>query len=164
MISRLIKNETDHDEALERIEQLMDAEPDTAEMDELELLTALVEMYEEKHFPVNMPDPVDAIKFRMEQLGLSQKDMIPFMGNKSKVSEVLNRKRPLTLAMMRSLNKNLGISAQILLNQPGADFPAQIQDMDWSKFPLRNTSEHLRLQNSSCRALHRKDKSSDRLL
>ncbi|MFO7753601.1 MAG: transcriptional regulator [Desulfobacteraceae bacterium] len=136
MINRLIKNGKDHNEALERIEQLMDAEPGSAEMDELELLTALVEMYEEEHFPINMPDPVDAIKFRMEQLGLSQKDMIPFMGNKSKVSEVLNRKRPLTLAMMRSLNKNLGVSAEVLLNQPGADFPAQIQDMDWSKFPL----------------------------
>ena len=136
MVNRLIKNEKDHNEALERIEQLMDAEPGTAEMDELELLTVLVEMYEEEHFPINMPDPVDAIKFRMEQLGLSQKDMIPFMGNKSKVSEVLNRKRPLTLAMMRSLNKNLAVSADVLLKQPGADFPAQIQDMDWSKFPL----------------------------
>ena len=136
MVNRLIKNEKDHNEALERVEQLMDAEPGTAEMDELELLTALVEMYEEEHFPINMPDPVDAIKFRMEQLGLSQKDMIPFMGNKSKVSEVLNRKRPLTLAMMRSLNKNLAVSADVLLKQPGADFPAQIQDMDWSKFPL----------------------------
>ncbi|MFO7750419.1 MAG: hypothetical protein R6V54_10045 [Desulfobacteraceae bacterium] len=82
MISRLIKNEKDHNEALERIEQLMDAEPDTAEMDELELLTALAEMYEEEHFPINMPDPVDAIKYRMEQLGLSQKDMIPFFGNR----------------------------------------------------------------------------------
>ncbi len=136
MINRLIKNEKDHDTALSRIEQLMDAKSGTAEMDELELLTALVEMYEERHFPINPPDPVDAIKFRMEQLGLVQKDMVPYFGTKSKVSEVLNGKRPLSLAMMRSLNKSLGISAEVLLREPGADFPEQIQDMEWSKFPL----------------------------
>ena len=110
MISRLIKNEKDYDAALSRIEQLMDAKSGTAEMDELELLTALVEMYEERHFPISPPDPVDAIKFRMEQLGLAQKDMVPYIGTKGKVSEVLNGKRPLTLAMMRSLNKSLDIS------------------------------------------------------
>ncbi len=108
MINRLIKNEEDYDMALSRIEQLMDAKPGTAELDELELLTALVEMYEERHFPIGPPDPIDAIKFRMEQLGLGQKDMVPFIGTKSKVSEVLNGKRTLTLAMMRSLNKGLG--------------------------------------------------------
>jgi HTH-type transcriptional regulator/antitoxin HigA len=136
MINRLIKNQKDYDAALSRIEQLMDAKSGTAEMDELELLTALVEMYEERHFPIGPPDPVDAIKFRMEQLGLAQKDMVPYIGTKSKVSEVLNGKRPLTLAMMRSLNKSLGISAEVLLKEPGADFPDQIQDMEWSKFPL----------------------------
>ena len=108
MINRLIKTEKDNEKVLFRIEQLMDAEPGTAEMDELELLTALVEMYEERHFPISPPDPIDAIKFRMEQLGLGQKDMVPFIGTKSRVSEVLNGKRTLTLAMMRSLNKRLG--------------------------------------------------------
>jgi HTH-type transcriptional regulator/antitoxin HigA len=108
MINRLIKNKKDYDMTLSRIEQLMDAKPGTAELDELELLTALVEMYEERHFPIGPPDPIDAIKFRMEQLGLGQKDMVPFIGTKSKVSEVLNGKRTLTLAMMRSLNKGLG--------------------------------------------------------
>ena len=83
MINRLIKNEKDYDAALSRIEQLMDAKSGTTEMDELELLTALVEMYEERHFPISPPDPVDAIKFRMEQLGLGQKDMVPFIGTKS---------------------------------------------------------------------------------
>ena len=136
MINRLIKNEEDYDMALSRIEQLMDAKPGTAEMDELELLTALVEMYEEHHFPISPPDPIDAIKFRMEQLGLGQKDMVPFIGTKSKVSEVLNGKRPLTLAMMRSLNKGLGISAEVLLKEPGANFPDDMQDMEWSRFPL----------------------------
>jgi len=136
MIIRLIKNEEDYDEALSRIEHLMDAKSGTTEMDELELLTALVEMYEERHFPISPPDPIEAIKFRMERLGLSQKDMAPFIGTKSKVSEILNGKRSLTLAMMRSLNKSLGIPAEVLLKESGADFPDQIQDMEWSKFPV----------------------------
>jgi HTH-type transcriptional regulator/antitoxin HigA len=136
MINRLIKNENDYDTALSRIDQLMDAKSGTPEMDELELLTALVGMYEEQHFPISPPDPIDAIKFRMEQIGLVQKDMIPYIGTKSKVSEVLNGKRPLTLSMMRSLNKDLGIPAEVLLKEPGADFPDQIQEMEWSRFPL----------------------------
>jgi HTH-type transcriptional regulator/antitoxin HigA len=136
MINRLIKNEEDYDMALSRIEQLMDAKPGTAEMDELELLTALVEMYEERHFPISPPDPIDAIKFRMEQLGLGQKDMVPFIGTKSKVSEVLNGKRQLTLVMMRALNKGLSISAEVLLKEPGANFPDEIQIMEWSRFPV----------------------------
>ena len=85
MINRLIKNEKDYETALSRIEQIMDAKKNTAEMDELELLTALVEMYEERRFPISQPNPVDAIKFRMEQIGLVQKDMIPYIGTKSKV-------------------------------------------------------------------------------
>lgn len=136
MINRLIKNENDYDTALSRMDQLMDAKSGTPEMDELELLTALVEMYEEQHFPISPPDPIDAIKFRMEQLGLVQKDMIPYIGTKSKVSEILNGKRPLTLSMMRSLNKDLGIPAEVLLKAPGADFPDQFQELEWSKFPL----------------------------
>ena len=135
-MNRLIKTEEDYEKALSRIEVLMDAKLDTPEMDELELLTALVEMYEDQHYPMDTPDPVEAIKFRMEQLGLSQKDMVPFMGNKSKVSEVLNRKRPLTLAMMRALHEGLGISAEVLLKKPGAAFPESMPDMDWGRFPV----------------------------
>jgi len=136
MINRLIKTEKDYEKALSRIEGLMDAQPGTAEMDELELLTALVEMYEDQHYPINPPDPIAAIKFRMEQLGLAQKDMVPYIGNKSKVSEVLNGKRPLTLAMMRSLNKDLGISAEVLMKAPGASFPGEMKNLEWNKFPL----------------------------
>ncbi len=136
MVNKLIKNEKDYENALSRIEGLMDAEPGTAEMDELELLTALVEMYEERSFPIDLPDPIEAIKFYMDQLGLSQKDIIPFIGNKSKVSEILNGKRTLTLAMMRSLNKGLGISPELLMREPGANFPSGIQDLDWSRFPV----------------------------
>jgi HTH-type transcriptional regulator/antitoxin HigA len=137
MIKRLIKNEEDYNATLSRIEQIMDAKPGTSEMDELELLTALVEMYEERHFPISWPDPIDAIKFRMEQLGLSQKDMIPFIGNKSKVSEVLNGKRTLSLSMMRGLHKGFGIPADVLLAEPGGEFPATLPDIDWSCFPLK---------------------------
>lgn len=135
-MNRLIKTEEDYEKALARIEVLMDAEPDTPAIDELELLTALVEMYEDVHYPMDPPDPVEAIKFRMDQMGLSQKDLVPLIGSKSKVSEVLNRKRPLTLAMMRALNSELGISAEILLKEPGADFPETSPDMDWSRFPV----------------------------
>ncbi|MEA3415791.1 MAG: transcriptional regulator [Thermodesulfobacteriota bacterium] len=136
MINRLIKTEKAYEAALLRIEQLMDAEPGTAEMDELELLAALVEMYEDQYYPIGPPDPVEAIKFRMDQLGLTRKDMAPYIGTKSKVSEVLNGKRPLTLAMMRSLNKNLGISAEVLLKEPGAGFPNEMQELEWHRFPV----------------------------
>ena len=136
MISRLIKTEEDYEKVLSRIKGLMEAKHGTAEMDELELLTALVEMYEDQHYPISPPDPIEAIKFRMEQLGLTQKDMVPYIGSKSKVSEVLNGKRPITLAMMRSLNKNLGIPAEVLLEEPGANFPKEMQDLEWNKFPV----------------------------
>lgn len=141
MINRLIKNEEDYNKALSRIEELKDAKPGTAEMDELELLTALVEMYDERHFPISWPDPIDAIKFRMEQLGLSQKDLVPFMGTKSKVSEVLNGKRLLTLAMIRGLHKGLGIPAEVLLREPGGEIPATLPDVEWSRFPLRDMAK-----------------------
>ena len=135
-MNRLIKTEKDYEEALSRIEVLMDAEPDTPEMDELELLTALVEMYEDRHYPMDPPDPVEAIKFRMDQMGLNRKDLVPFIGSKSKVSEVLNRKRPLTLAMMRALNRGLGISPEILLRESDAQFPESMPNVNWSRFPL----------------------------
>lgn len=137
MIKRLIKTEEDYNKALARIDELMDAKPGTAEMDELELVTALVEMYEERNFPISRPGPVDAIKFRMDQLGLKQKDLIPLLGTKSKVSEVLNGKRPLTLAMMRKVHKGLGIPAEVLLREPGGEFPETPPDLDWSRFPVR---------------------------
>jgi HTH-type transcriptional regulator/antitoxin HigA len=136
MINRLIKTEKDYTLALKRIETLMDAEAATSESDELELLSTLVEMYEEKHYPIDLPDPVEAIKFRMEQLGLKQQDLIPFMGSRSKVSEVMNRKKPLTLSMMRGLNKGLGIPAEVLIHEPGAGFPETFSDLEWNRFPV----------------------------
>ncbi|MEN8807548.1 MAG: transcriptional regulator [Desulfobacterales bacterium] len=147
MISRLIKNDEDYKKALSCIEELMDAQPDTPEMDELELMTALVEIYEDRHYPISPPDPLEAIKFRMDQLGLTQKDMVPYIGTKSKVSEVINGKRPLSLTMMRSLNKYLGISAEVLLNEPGARFPDGMQNLEWDKFPVVEMAKRCWVQN-----------------
>lgn len=134
---KLIKTEGDYQEALARIEKLMDAEPGTPEGEELELLAALVEMYEDKHFLLDLPDPVEAIKFRMDQAGLTRKDLVSYIGGKSKVSEVLNGKRPLTLSMMRALNKHLGIPAEVLLKESGAEFPDEIPEIEWTRFPLK---------------------------
>lgn len=136
MIKRLIKKEKDCNLALARIEKLMDSKPGTPEFDELELLSTLVEIFEDEHFPIGMPDPLSAIKFRMEQLGLNQQGLVTFIGSRSKVSEVLNRKRPLTLSMMRSLHKELGIPADVLLQEPGSSFPESIPDLEWAKFPI----------------------------
>ena len=147
MVNRLIKTEQDYYAALARIEQLMDAKPGTEKIDELELLTALVEIYEDKHYPIHQPDSVAAIRFRMEQLGLSQKDLVPFIGSKSRVSEVLNHKRPLSLTMMRSLHKKLGISAEVLLQEPGANFPSTLPEVDWSRFPLKEMAKRSWIPN-----------------
>ena len=136
MLNKLIKTEKDYDLTLSRIDELMDAKQGTPEADELELLATLVEMYEEEHFPMDLPDPVEAIRFRMDQLSLKQQDLVPFIGSRSKVSEVLNRKRSLTLGMMRSLHRNLGIPSDILLKEPGADFPSGFPDIQWNRFPL----------------------------
>jgi len=136
-MQKIIKTEEDYNLALNRIEKLMDASPETSEFDELELLSTLVEIYEDKHYPISMPDPVSAIKFRMEQLGLSQQDLVAFIGSRSKVSEVLNRKRNLTLSMMRALNKGLGISSDILLQEPDAFFPEDVPQLEYEKFPIK---------------------------
>jgi len=111
MIPKVIKTEEDYQRTLARIEDLMDAEAGTPEGDELELLAALVEFYEEKQYPIDLPNPVEAIKFRMDQMGLRQKDMVRYLGSKSKASEILNEKKPLTLSMMRASHENLGIPA-----------------------------------------------------
>jgi len=140
MINKLIKTEDDYSLVLERIEQLMDSKPGSSEFDELELLSTLVEIYEDEHFQIDMPDPISAIKFRMEQLGLNQQGIVPYIGSRSKVSEVLNGKRPLTLTMMRSLHKGLGIPADVLLQNPNASFPVNIPELEWEKFPLTEMS------------------------
>jgi len=115
---KILKTEIEYDAALERIDSLMDAERGSLEEEELELLAILVEKYEQEYFPIDLPDPVEAIKFRMEQEGLSRKDMIEYLGSQSKVSEVLNYKRPLSLTMIRALSDGLNIPAEVLIQRP----------------------------------------------
>lgn len=131
-----IRSDEDYRGALKRIESLMNAEAGTPEADELDVLSTLVERYEEQHFPMDLPDPIDALRFRMEQSDLFPRDLIPFIGSRAKVSEVLAGKRPLTLQMIYALHEHLGIPAEVLLRQAGASLPETPENMDWSKFPL----------------------------
>ena len=115
MKPKVIKTESEYEAALARIEKLMDAKPNTAPGDELELLCLLVHDYEEKAFPIDKPDPITAIRFRMEQQGLEPKDLVPFLGSRSRVSEVLSGRRNLTLKMIRALVSGLRIPSGVLL-------------------------------------------------
>ena len=110
-----IRTEDDYDVALKRIDQLMNAELETPEGDELDILVTLVEAYEAKHYPIPACDPIEAIKFRMEQMGLEAKDLTPIIGSRSKVSEVLNRKRQLSIAMIRNLHAQLHLPFESLI-------------------------------------------------
>lgn len=115
MKAKVIKTESEYAAALARIEKLMDARRNTPQGDELELLSLLVRDYEEKVFPIDKPDPVAAIRFRMEQQGLEPKDLVPLLGSRSRVSEVLSGRRNLSLQMIRNLVGHLGIPAEVLL-------------------------------------------------
>lgn len=110
-----IKTEADYERALARIESLMDAAPDTPEMDELELYSLMVNAYEDKHHPIGPPEPVEAILFRLEQLGLDRTALEPILGSRARVSEVLNHKRRLSLNMIRNLHAELEIPLEVLI-------------------------------------------------
>jgi HTH-type transcriptional regulator/antitoxin HigA len=135
---RLIKNETEYTEALAEAEGLVarDPAPGTPAADRLELLTLLIESYESKRVPRRVLDPVEAIRFRMEQQGLSQRDLVPIIGSRSRVSEVLSGRRPLTLSMIRALHRNLQIPADSLLGEYPADI-LDASDIDWTRFPIK---------------------------
>ena len=115
MTVRPIRTRKDHKAALAEIERLWNAKPGTSDYDRLDILTTLVEAYERRHFPLAKADPVHAILFRMEQQGLTRKDLEPLLGSRARVSEVLNHKRTLTLAMIRALHEKLGIPAESLI-------------------------------------------------
>jgi HTH-type transcriptional regulator/antitoxin HigA len=117
MTPKIIKSDADYRKALAHVESLMDAESGSQKESELELWSLLVERFEETHYPVDSPDPVEAIKFRMEQEGLRQKDLERYFPSKSRVSEVLSHKRPLSLGMIRSLHRGLKIPADVLLGE-----------------------------------------------
>jgi len=112
-----IKTKADYENALRRIDALMDSEPGTEAGDELDVLATLVESYERDHFPIESPDPVTAITFRMEQMGLDRKALEPFLGGRSRVSEVLNRKRNLSIAQIRRLHEGLKIPLENLMGR-----------------------------------------------
>ncbi len=110
-----VKTESDYKAAMEEVERLFNAAPDTHEGDRLEVLTTLIEAYEEKHFPIPLPDPIEAILYYIESRGLSRRDLEQFIGSRARVSEVLNRKRPLSMGMIRRLHAGLGIPAEVLI-------------------------------------------------
>ena len=113
-----IKTDADYRAALKEIESLMTAEPDTPEGEKLDVMVTLIEAYEARHFPMDLPDPVEAIKFEMERRGLGVKDLEPMIGKSNRVYEILNHKRSLTLKMIWKLHKGLGIPAESLIKPP----------------------------------------------
>ena len=102
---------------MSRIEDIFDAKPGTSQADELEILSLLVDNYEEEHFPIDLPDPIEALRFRMEQLGLKQKDLVKTIGFKGRVSDILNKKRKLSLPMIRRISSSLNIPAGLLVKE-----------------------------------------------
>ena len=137
-MTRVIKNAADYEETLGEVERLIerDSAPGTPDAERLELLTLLIHNYEARLVQVRPPNPVEAIRFRMEQQGLTQRDLVPFIGSRSKVSEVLSGKRPLTLSMIRALHRGLGIPAESLLQEQSTD-ALDPGDIDWNRFPVR---------------------------
>ena len=112
---KLIKTEQDYDRALARLEAIFDAPADSPEGEEAEILILLIEHYENQHYPIEAPDPIEAIKIRLEEMNLRQSDLIGIIGGKSRVSEVLNRKRKLTVDMVRNLSVKLKLPAELLV-------------------------------------------------
>ena len=115
MTIKPIKTKKDYQSALERLEKIFDAKKGSTEGDELEVLSILIEKYEDQHFPIGFPDPIEAIKFRMEQLGYNQTDLAKVVGLKSRASEILSKKRKLTLDMIRLIHDNLKIPTEVLI-------------------------------------------------
>jgi HTH-type transcriptional regulator/antitoxin HigA len=115
MMIKPIKTKKDYEEALERLELIFDARKGSPEGDELEILSILIEKYEDIHYPIDFPDPIEAIKFRMEQMGYNQNDLATIVGLKSRASEILSKKRKLTLGMIRQLHLNLKIPTAVLI-------------------------------------------------
>ncbi|MFK5894121.1 MAG: ImmA/IrrE family metallo-endopeptidase [Pseudomonadota bacterium] len=139
---KVIKSDLEHEQAVARLMTLMDINPatDSDDENELEVLSVLIEQYEHKHFPIDKPEPIEAIKFRMDQQGLIQKDMLKYFGSASKASEVLNGKRPLSISMIRKLHHELGIPAEILIQKP--EIASEIEkninsEINWLAFPLK---------------------------
>lgn len=143
MEAKVIRTEEQYHRYLEEVQSLMalGGALDTKQCDRLELLTVLLEAYENTKFPVEAPDPIDAILFRMEEKGLKRADLVPYFGTSSRVSEVLGRKRPLTVQMIRALSLGLGLSADTLIGLATTESTERKGDIDWSKFPIREMAK-----------------------
>ena len=134
---RPIKSERDYIDALNTLEKVFDAAEGTPGADKRDVLSVLIEKYEDEHYSIDLPDPIEAIKFRMEQAGLSQQDLVPLIGSKSKVSEVLSGKRPLSLRMIRALRKQLDIPADVLLGGKKLTELDDLSNVDFGRFPVK---------------------------
>ena len=156
MDAKVIRTEEQYLNYLREVQELMARQPaaGSAEGDRLELLTVLIEAYENSKFPIEAPDPVDAILFRMQEKGLKQADLVPYFGTRSRVSEVLGRKRPLTVQMIRALSIGLGISAETLvgLSVPEDHTTSGKADVNWSKFPFKEMARRGWLSDLSAKA------------
>ncbi len=135
---KIIKTEQAYDAALEELDQLLERDPlpDTPEADRLDVLALLIKTYEGEHYKIELPDPVSAIKFRMEQAGLKNQDLVPFIGSKSRVSEILNGKRDLTLKQARALHHGLGLPAEVMLQEFAPALTVEDPTIEWEKFPV----------------------------
>ena len=132
-----IRSESDYNDALARIDEIFGAEVGTPESDECDVLVDLVELYEQRHYSVELPGVSAALEFHMDQTGMKPRDLVAFLGSRAKVSEVLSGKRQLTMSMARALHQHLGIPAEVLLQESGADFEAPLDELEPKKFPLR---------------------------
>src|SRR6266436_1317314 len=139
METKIIRTEDEYHAYLIEVERLISLGPTLSgmESERLELLSIIIESYEKNKYPVEPPDPIDAILFRMEEKGLKQADLIPYFGTSSRVSEVLKRKRPLTVQMIRAVSLGLGISAETLVGLAQSEPSHNKENIDWSKFPIR---------------------------
>ena len=154
-----IHNKNDYNASIEYLNSIFDAKKGTPEADDKEILSILIEKYEDNHYQIDKPGPIEAIRFRMEQEGLTQRDLIPFIGSRSKVSEVLSGKRQLTLKMIRALHKHLGIPADILVEEQYDLYLDEYKDINFEKFPLLEMKKNGAFENFNTENL--KDKAEE---
>lgn len=148
-----IRNEAEYRAALAQIDQLWDSEPGSSESDRLDILTTLVEAYEARHHPIFPPDPIEAIRFRMEQLGLSRKDLEGILGSRARVSEVLSGKRRLSLEMIRRLHTQLGVPVEVLLDLRAVDSARQAEEREALEAHAHREPTHHEHENVPIEAL-----------
>lgn len=138
---RTIKSQQDYAAAMARVEALWEVDEGTPEAEELDVVSTLIEAYEDQHFPTEVVSPIDAIRFRMDQQGLTNRDLVPLIGSSNRVSEILNGKRSLTLAMIRALHTALKIPADLLITESRGRVPAEDMAIEWSRFPVTQLAE-----------------------